>query len=147
MRIKCLHGYFIFQETLRGDLSSFLSLTGLDLVPHRTFFTFNTIKDSPSYSLLGKNIIQNAIAIKTFEGEPWDIFKENKIVYDFTKDLVVPIDSITLKAKIKSGGKYLISSGLILPGSITDDGQRVTDYSAWYSQGQSTWFYTEVRYG
>lgn len=145
MRIQCKHGYFIFRESKVGEISDFMSLTGLALAPKDDFYTFETLIDAPNYSLVGKPILGLTPAIKTFEGEPWEVFKENQIVYDFTKDLVVPLLSINSTTRVKLAGNYLVSPGLILPGSLTDEG-RVKDYAAWFLNSRASWLYSGVEY-
>lgn len=145
MRVRCLHGYFIFQEMRQGQISDFISLTGMKLISIDDFFTFKALENAPDYSIKTKLIIDSP-AIVNFAGEPWEVFEANQLVYDFTKDLIVPISSITRIVKIDTGNNHYISSGLILPGSVKEDGKRVKDYAAWFSRDTLTWKYTEVGY-
>lgn len=145
MRIICRHGYFIFQELRVGQVSDFMSRFGLDIVSKGKDFTFATLESAPNYSLKNKQLMGN-IALENFEGEPWEVFEKNKLVYDFDLDLVVPISSITQVIKIDQSGNKFTSAGLIKPGSTTAGGQRVKDYSAWFSRDTLTFLYTEVAY-
>lgn len=145
MRIKCLHGYFIFQETKVGQVSDFMSRFGFSLTPIGEYYTFEDLIDAPTHSLTGKTLF-TLPATATIEGEPWDIFEANSIVYNFSTGLVAPIASITQLIKIEQAGNKFISQGLILPGSITEDGTRVRDYSAWYSRDTLKFSYSEVVY-
>jgi len=145
MKLRCKHGYFIFEETAGGQISDYMSLTGLDLVPVDDYYTFAALEAAPDYSLVGKAMLGiNAIA--TFEGKPWQVFEANGFVYNFTTGLVVPISTISQAIKIQMAGNVFISPGLILPGSLTADGDRVKDYSAWYSRTTQRWQYSEVTY-
>ena len=146
MRVKCRHGFFIFEETRVGQVSDFMSLTGLKLVPWRDEYTFETLADAPEYSLTGKDLL-GIPAVATFEGQPWEVFEANGFVYDFVQDLVVPIASIIQTTRVQRAGNRFISPGLILPGSLTDEG-RVKDYAAWFSRDRSplSWIFTEVGY-
>jgi hypothetical protein len=143
MKLKCLHGFFIFSETKVGQVSDFMSLTGLEIEPLDNFFTFKALVDAPKYSINGGPIL-NATSIVTCEGNQWDVFKENSLVYDFSRDLVVPISSITQKTTVKLSGNFYLSPGLILPGSIDQDGNKIKDYSAFYSRDRGSWLYSEV---
>lgn len=145
MRVRCLHGYFIFDEMREGQISDFMNLTGLELVPKDNHFTFDGLEEAPDYSLVGKNIL-NLPAISMFEGKPWEVFEANEFVFDFTTGLVVPIASVVRIIEIKQAGNMFVSNGLILPGSLTDGGKRVRDYAAWFSRDRLTWHYTEVKY-
>jgi hypothetical protein len=73
--------------------------------------------------------------------------RANGLVYDFNLGEVVPILSVMQRVDIVTGKNYFLSSGLILPGSVTDDGSRVTDYAAWLSLDEMktrTFRYSEV---
>jgi len=145
VRIICQHGYFTFQELRTGQVSDFMSRYGLELVSKGRDFTFSALESVPNYSLKNKLLMGN-LALVNFEGEPWQVFEKNKLVYDFDLGLVVPISSITQVVTIDEVGNKFISPGLIKPGSTTAGGQRVKDYSAWFSRDTLTFLYTEVAY-
>lgn len=145
MKVDCIHGYFIFNETKSGQISNFMSYTGLSLVKKDTYYTFEFLEDAKNYSLAGLPYL-GVTAIETFEGNIWDVFEANQIVYDFTMGIVKPILSVVQKTSISLAGNRFIANGLILPGSITDDGKRVKGYSAWYSREVRQWKYTAVYY-
>lgn len=145
MRVRCLHGYFIFDEMRQGQISDFMNLTGLSLVPKDNYYTFEGLEDAPEYSLLGKTYL-NLPAVALYEGKPWEVFEANEFVFDFTTGLLVPITSIARIIEIKQAGNMFVSNGLILPGSLTTEGKRVKDYAAWFSRDRLTWHYSEVTY-
>lgn len=145
MKIRCIHGYFIFEETKVGQLSDFMSRFGFELVSVGPYYTFSDIALAPRHSLAGLDLL-GVPAIATFEGEPWEVFEENSMVYDFSSGFVVPISTITQTTKIDQAGNRFVSPGLILPGSVTADGSRVKDYSAWYSRDTLRFLYSEVSY-
>lgn len=144
MRIRCLHGYFIFEEQFPADISDFISLTGLELVSRGPYYTFKGLAEAPGYSIEGQPLL-DATAIKTFSGEPWEVFEANQVVFDFSRGVVAPIQSVTLTAEIKSVGNSYWSNGLLLPGSLTPQG-RVKDFDANFSFSRRRWLYTEVAY-
>ncbi len=145
MKIKCLHGYYFFEEINPGDISRFINITGLTLVPHSDYYTFSFLDDAPRYSILG-GVYLGAPATKTFEGEPWQVMRENELVYDFIIDAVVPIISVARAVQLKESNRYFVSNGLILPGSVTDDGNRVKDYAAFYLFESQKFKYSEVSF-
>jgi hypothetical protein len=122
-----------------------MSLTGLKLVKWRDAYTFEYLEEAPEFSIAGKAVL-GVPSAATFEGEPWEVFEKNGIVYDFGKGIAVPIATITQTVKISLAGNRFISSGLILPGSLTADGKRVKDYSAWFSRDTLRWLYSAVDY-
>ena len=146
MRIDCDHGFFKFTELKPGQISRFQSFFKSKIVRQNDFYTFENLINAPTYSIIGNQYL-GAVATKTFEGIPSEIFRENSLVFDFTKNLVVPINSVTTRVKIDLVGFYNIAQGLILPGSVTDDESRVTDYSAWYSFETGRFRYSEVKIG
>ncbi len=143
MKIRCLHGYFLFDELYPGELSKFMELTQFQIEASENHFTFSSLADAPRYSIVGGEYL-GALATKTFEGEPWEVMRENGLVYDFLQDEVVPILTITNAMTLKQTNNYFIANGMILPGSITDDGSRVKDYAAFYSFTKSKYVYSEV---
>ncbi len=145
MKVKCLHGFFIFEETKVGQVADFMALSGLTLVPWRDVYTFEDLEEAPDYSLAGKALL-GLNATKTFEGEPWEVFEANEFVYNFNTGLIVPIQSVTQITSIQLAGNRFVSNGLILPGSLTEEGDRVRDYSAWFSRDTLRWLYSEVTY-
>lgn len=145
MKIRCNHGFFIFQETKVGQVSDFMSRFGFSLVPWRDAYTFEALEPAPLYSLKGSPYLATP-ALENFEGEPWEVFEANGFVFDFSKGLVVPITSIVQTTSVQLAGNRFISPGLILPGSVTADGSRVRDYSAWYSRDTLRFLYSEVSY-
>lgn len=145
MKVRCLHGFFLFEEIKAGEVSDWASYSGLSLVPHGTYFTFEALSLAPRYSIQGAPLL-NLTSTKTFEGEPWEVFEANGFVFDFSTGLLKPLISVTQLVQIKLVGKKFISNGLILPGSVTDDGKRVKDYAAHYSQETLRWLYSEVTY-
>lgn len=144
MRIRCLHGFFLFDEDRSGELSDFASLIDFDLVPYGPHgYTFDFLKNAPKHAIAG-NTYLGANATTTFEGKPWEIMRENGLIYNFNKGLVEPIESVTKLVEITRAQNYYLSQGLILPGSLTVEGQRVTDYSARFSLDSQVFKYSEV---
>ncbi len=145
MQVNCLHGYFIFQEQRAGEVSDFTSMFGLTLVRKDNYFTFDDISEAPDFSIAGKPYL-DTLAIKTFAGKPWEIFEANELIYNYDTGLMVPIESITQLISLDVAGNFYISAGLILPGSVTDDGSRVKDYAAWFSVDNLKFKYSEVSF-
>lgn len=134
MRIDCLHGYYKFSETDPGQLSKFASLFGLELERSGDHFTFADLVDAPTHSLTGGTFL-GAPTLFAMEGPPWEVMRKNKLVYDFAKGLVVPSLAILTVCEFVQAGFTFVSNGMILAGSVTEDGSRVTDYSAFYDRG------------
>ncbi len=145
MQLKCIHGYFKFRETRPGQISVFSNMSGFLFEGQDDYFTFSFLKDAPKYSILGKSYL-GVPAIKTFEGEPWEVMRENKLVYDFTKNLVVPISTIVLPVSLSETTNYFLSNGMIVPGSLTDEGLRVKDYAAFFLFDTGKFKYSEVEF-
>lgn len=145
MKIKCIHGFFIIEETSVGQISDFTEYTGLVIVNKGPYYTFEPLVDAPNYTIEGAPLL-DAVAIKTFAGEPWEVFEANEMVYDIQTGLMKPLASITSVVELFVAGNYYVANGLIQPGSITKEGQKITGYSAWFSRTTLTWKYSEVRY-
>lgn len=145
MKINCVHGFFTFEETRAGELSDFVSLFGLELARRGSLFTFAALAEAPVYSIKGAPLL-DATAIETFEGDPGEVFRKNAVVYNYDLGQVVPIASITSTVQVKQALNYFVTggTGLILPGSLTDGGKRVTDYAAHFSIDQMKFKFSEV---
>lgn len=145
MKLECKHGYFMFSESKSGQISDWMSSTGATLVSVDNYYTFEALELAKKYSIATSPYL-GVPAIETFEGEIWEVFEENGFVYNLSTGLVVPISTVVQKISLKVAGNKFISNGLILPGSITDDGSRVKGYSAWYSRDRLTWNYSRIDY-
>lgn len=144
LRIDCVHGYFKLTEEKAGQAGRFLSyFQGLELEWVDDYFTFSQLKDAPDYSLQGGTFL-GAATPETFEGPPWEVMRANRLVYDFDRGLVVSLDSVSSFVTITQSGAIYLVRGLILPGSITEDGSRVTDYSARYSFESGKFQYSRI---
>lgn len=144
MRVRCLHGFFLFNEVKVGEIADFSSRTGLALVPRGEAYTFAALGLAPRHSIKGAPFL-GITATATIEGEPWEVFKANGFVYDFTTGFVRPIAATAIRTEVKQAGRRFYSPGLLLPGSITDAG-RVQDFDGWFSRERLTWLYSEVSY-
>ncbi len=144
MIIECLHGYYKFSETSPGQLSDFANLYGFELERNGDHFTFSDLVDAPNYALLG-GLFLGSPCLFTIEGPPWEVMRKNKLVYDFTKGLVVPALTIVNVCDYKQAGFKFVSNGMILAGSVTEDGSRVTDYAAFFDKGKFS--YSEIETG
>lgn len=149
MKIRCLHGFYSFEETNPAQISDFMRFTGLKIVPHGTIFTFDDLTSAPEYSIKGKALQIGKTplpAIADFAGEPWEVLEANEMVYDFTLGILRPITSITQIVDIDDGGNRFLANGIILAGSLTAEGNRVKDYAAHFSRSTQRFLYTEVSY-
>lgn len=145
MRFRCQHGYFFFEEERPGEMSTFVSTTGFDLVAFENYYTFTGLVDAPDFSLKGGAYL-DAIATKTFEGKPWEVMRQNGLVYDFTKELVVPIATVVSQLVLNEGPEYFFSDFFLIPGSRNASGQKVTSYSGIARADTTKFRYTEVGY-
>lgn len=145
MKIRCLHGYFIFEETKVGQVSDFISRYGLPIVSVGRYFTFEALSEAEGFSIPGRPYL-NVTATVQYEGEPWEVMRANNLVYDFNKGLLVPISSVTQRIPLSAAGNRYVSSGLILPGSVMDGSSRVKDYAAWFSRDTYRFLYSEVSF-
>lgn len=145
MKIECIHGYFKFEETSPGQLSKFMSRFGFEIERVGDHFTFSDLIEAPDYSIAGGTFLA-APTLETFEGKPWDVMRENRLVYDFSLGIVVPIDLVTQTAKISTAGNVFVANGMLLPGSLTVEGERVTDYAAYFMEDSLRFKYSEITY-
>lgn len=143
LKIRCVHGFFFFEEQKSGQLYDFQKIFGFTLSAFENGLTFSALKDAPRHSIEGSTFM-NATATATFEGNPWDVMRENGLVFNFASGLIVPLASVSDRVIINNAERYFLSSGLIQPGAVTDDGKRVTDYSAFFYFDSNKFRYSEV---
>ena len=145
MRVRCAHGYFFFHEDETGELARFASRYELSIVPKDWYYTFETLADAPNYSLKNLSYLGTP-ASERFSGQPWEVMRKNRLVYDFSDDTVKPIASVTTPLVISESRDYLFAGGLLLPGSVNSRGQRVTDFTGTFASDGLKFRYTEVLY-
>lgn len=146
MRIRCRHGFFSFDELAAGQLSRFIEIFSdlPTIVPDPLYgFTFETLANAPTHVIAG-NTFLGAPATVTIEGTPWEIMRANGLIYNYQTDTVGPIAAVTKRLELVTAAHYFLSPGLIIPGTVTDDGERVTDYAAWYQFDSGKFKYSEV---
>lgn len=145
MKINCINGFFLLNETNVGDVSKFSSLFGLGLARLKDNFTFEPLAGADDYCISGQNYL-GAACSKTFSGDPSEIFFENNLVYNFNTGLVVQKASITTLVDIPQAGNWFLSSGLILPGSVTKSGDKIKSYTCHFSFDTMRFRYSEVQF-
>jgi hypothetical protein len=145
MKITCLHGYFIIREDYSGEVARFNSLYGMDLTAKDDYYTFTPIKEAPTYSIFGKAYL-NLLAIKTYEGNPWEVFEQNLFIYDPTLKIIKPISLVTSIVELTRNKSTYSTKGLILPGSISTEGNKITGYQCQFYFDTLEFIYTEFFY-
>lgn len=144
MKIKCLHGFFVFEETTSGQAGDFTRLYQRPLVPFRGAFTFEELADAPRISVKGQPWL-NLVATVSFSGDPWEIMEANGWVFNLASGLLVPLTSVTIETPLTEVGSSFTAPGLIQPGSLFTEG-RIVSYQCWVARNRSSWLYSEVTY-
>lgn len=130
MRILCRHGHFAFYPRGVSDIARFVNRYGVSLQRVQDFYTFESIAEAPDYSITGKTYV-NLPATETYEGNPWDVMRENGFVYDLSTSLLVPVDAISILINPARTGLYFTSqTPLIQPGSRNIAGDTIMTYDA-----------------
>lgn len=146
MRIICRHGHFAFYPKDASDVWRFASLFDEELVRVGDFYTFAFLEDVPSHSLIGKDFL-GLPALVTFEGQPWEVMRENGFVYNVgLKALVLKASVLTNLAIDLTDGFYSTENPLIQPGSRNALGQQLLSYDAEYIREASQLRVFEVQY-
>lgn len=143
MKIDCINGFFIFRELRVGQVSDFMRYSGLTLVKWRDAYTFEGLENVPEYSQAGAPFL-NLVASETYQGEPWELFDQNAVCFNYLTGLIVPFLSVAQNIKISTAGNKYVSNGLILPGSILPNGKKVKTYSGYFSRDTLNFNYSEV---
>lgn len=144
MRIDCIHGFYIFTEEYAGDVARFASIFGIDLESKGELFTFKDLIAAPDYSIKGADILANKAKV-THEGRPWEVMEANGLVYDFTAEKVVDINSIRQVITLSKGLEYYFADGLIVAGSLAGS-QKIKGFKAWFNFRDRSFKYSEVSF-
>jgi hypothetical protein len=141
MRVLCRHGHFAFYPRGASDIYRFAQSFDVELEREEDYFTFPTLKGAESYSLAGKPYL-GIPALETFEGKPWDVMKENGLVYDVQLGIVVPKTTIVGIADItQKGFFYVCNVPLLQPGARTILGRQILSYSGEFREDK---FYLRI---
>jgi hypothetical protein len=131
MRVLARHGHLAFYESYAGEISKFMEFYETELVRDGAFYTFPLLKNAPKFSIQGLPYL-GLPATKTFEGEPWDVLRENEFVYNIGKGILAPKSSIVNTFSLDRSDYFYSSDGpLIQPGSWLE-GQQILSFDASY---------------
>src|SRR5690606_3953243 len=98
------------------------------------------------YSVVGMPYL-GVPATKTFSGEPWEVMRENDLVYDIRLESVVRKVAITtLIAPPLSGFSFVAKNPIIQPGSRNASGMQVLSYDGEYLNSTQQLRVSEFRY-
>lgn len=129
MRVVCRHGHFAFYPDNAAEIGRFANYFDESLEREEDYFTFEALAGLRKYSILGQpyGLLP---ATTTFEGNPWDVMRENGFVYSLTLGILVPKLSIISLVDIPLVGYYsLVQGSLLQPGSRNLSGQQMLSYS------------------
>jgi hypothetical protein len=145
VRLTCLHGFFIVKEDAVGEIAKFNSIYSQDLTARHDYYTFALLAESPIYSI-SPSAWLGAVTSKTFCGEPWEIMRENGLVYNISAREVQQIASITTQAQLNRLRTCWSSRGLVQPGSLTTEWEKITGYQCAFDFSNLNFYYTEFFY-
>jgi hypothetical protein len=132
MRVLCRHGHYAFYPRSVSDVGRFVQFYGQELVRAGEFYTFPLLKDLPDYSLKGL-IFGNTPATKTYAGKPWEVMRENGLVYSLAVKMLVPKSSVTFIVDPPRTGFYFTSeTPMIQAGSRNAAGVPILSFDAEY---------------
>jgi len=133
VKFSCIHGYYKIEEQAAGEVARFMNLfSGIEIVSAGEYFTFSPLLEAKNYSIKG-NPYLGVTAEKTFAGNPWDVMRDNKLIYNFSSGKMEKLESVTQRIVFNQATNYFWTEGLILAGSLNDAGLRVTDFVAWFN--------------
>lgn len=87
MKIICEFGFYKFYPASINELVIFASVFGKNLVKMEDFYTFASLASLPDYSIEGQKF-GGVTASVSFEGKPWEVFKQNALNYNLDADTI-----------------------------------------------------------
>jgi hypothetical protein len=146
MKIVCNHGYFFFYEDESGEIAKFNTLFNQDLVTKQGYYTFTKLKALDNYAIQGK-LYGQTIAIKTYEAEPYEVMRQNNLVYNFTTQMISNKLLSLQQIEAQRCLKFYIAEGLIIPGSfIKGDTRQILGYTCKVNLNELVFRYSEFIY-
>lgn len=134
MRVIVRHGHFAFYPRDDKDLGRFQLYFEQALEPEEDYYTFPFLLGAPRYSLQGAPWL-SIPALASYEGTPWQVMRENSLVYHIALGIVVPYATITDMVKLPAATYYAIAQKpLIQPGCLMLTGDRILSYDAEFIQ-------------
>jgi len=128
MRVICRHGHFSFYPQYPDELARFAVLIGRTLVRKDDYYTFEELAELEKYSING-TLNGSMVSTVTYEGQPWEVMKENNMVYSLEFGFIVSKTAILSMVKLTEVGSYWIANvPLIQPGSLNYLGLRIMSY-------------------
>lgn len=132
MRVLCRHGHIAFYPRQATEIARFTQYFGVELERVRDFYTFPLLAEAPDFSLEGLAYL-DVPALATFEGEPWDVMRENGFVYNVDKESIVRKETILTQINSPLVGQfYLPGVPLVQPGSRNASGNQILSYDGEY---------------
>lgn len=145
MRILCRHGHFSFFQAYPGEIAEFAQYWETELVRVEGFYTFPLLAEAPEYSLKGKSFL-GLTAVKTFEGTPWEIMRENGFVYSLAEKSLVPKASIAAPYTPVLTGYYFSENFPMLQPGLRVGGNQILSWDASYNDSQKILKISEFGY-
>ncbi len=134
MRVICRHGHYAFYPRKTSDIYQFANSFDFDLVREEDYFTFAALKGAPRYSLAGSPYL-DVPALETFEGNPWDVMRENDFVYNVDSEILVPKASVMATVEISQKGLFYVTNvPLLQAGSRNVLGRQILSYSGEFQE-------------
>jgi hypothetical protein len=134
MRVLCRHGHIAFFPRYEYEIFIYNDMFDASLERCGDYYTFPLLAEAPDFSLIGKSYL-GLPALVRYEGNPWEIMRENGFVYNITLGTLVPKALITSSVNPKICGEYSVINGAIIqPGSINFIGQKILSYDAEFLQ-------------
>lgn len=141
MRVKCLHGFYIFTPETVTDRAFFGAETGHKLVKSVYGWTFTGLAALLTFALKGQPY-GGQTATVNYCGYPWDIMQANGWVYDIQKGALLRLSEIsaTFTPSKQATGEGVVF-GLPQAGAKGADGVLINFECAFRFYGQKVIIY------
>ncbi len=145
MKLTCIHGYFIAREDVPGEIARFNSLFSQDFVSKDDYYTFELLADAPDFSIVGLAYL-NLVGLVNYAAKPFEVMEQNGFIYDFSNKVLKPIEAIAIQITPIRLNEAYSTRGLIQPGSLTKDWERVKGYNCDINMTNLTFIYSGIIY-
>lgn len=125
MIVSCEHGYYKFYPESVPALELLEKTFGIsDLVQEKNYYTFEALRDMPTYSVLGYPLGAGIAKATYHDGHKENLLKKNSLVYNLSLNQITEkILSLNFPSIVKSdiyAMRFIPQAGCLVDGVVYD---------------------------
>lgn len=130
MKLICENGFYKFFPTFVGEILLWERKNGIKLFNAGNWWTFESLKYFPNYSLKGQLLCGIIPAIVNYAGKPEDVLAKNKLTYNVKVGRITPRALVALQRLNYAQGAFLTFPSLPQAFALDQNLQQITGFEA-----------------